>query len=264
MSFKRLSDIDVRGKRVFIRAGPQRFAAGRREFAIPTTPASARRCRASATRSRGGAVMVTSPRAAHRGRVEGGGLAGADREALGRASAMPVARSSATWSTAALECEARPGQGGAARELPVQQGREEGQRGLSAQDGEALTTSTSTTRSAPPIAPRHDARHRDAPVACAGPLLAAELTRSGCALGTMQRPLIAIVAGSKVSTKLTILRARCREGRHAGGRGGIANTFIVAAGGHIGKSLEEPDPAGEPGHPRRVLGKVPIPVDGVG
>ena len=84
-----------------------------------------------------------------------------------------------------------------------------------------------------------------AKVACAGPLLAAEIDAIGKALAAPKRPLIAIVAGSKVSTKLTILQSLAKnvDGLVVGG--GIANTFLLAAGLPIGKSLAEPDLAGE-------------------
>lgn len=84
-----------------------------------------------------------------------------------------------------------------------------------------------------------------APVACAGPLLAAEIDAIGKALANPKRPLVAIVAGSKVSTKLTILQALAKnvDGLIVGG--GIANTFMLAAGLKIGKSLAEPDLLGD-------------------
>jgi phosphoglycerate kinase len=80
-----------------------------------------------------------------------------------------------------------------------------------------------------------------APIACAGPLLAAEMDAISNALANPKRPLIAIVAGSKVSTKLTILKSLSArvDGLIVGG--GIANTFMLAAGLKIGKSLAEPD-----------------------
>ncbi len=80
-----------------------------------------------------------------------------------------------------------------------------------------------------------------APVACAGPLLAAEIDAVTKALAHPKRPLVAIVAGSKVSTKLTILKALASkvDGLIVGG--GIANTFMLAEGLAIGKSLAEPD-----------------------
>ena len=80
-----------------------------------------------------------------------------------------------------------------------------------------------------------------APIASAGPLLAAEMDAISKALASPRRPLVAIVAGSKVSTKLTILKALSAnvDGLIVGG--GIANTFMLAAGLNIGKSLAEPD-----------------------
>jgi phosphoglycerate kinase len=86
---------------------------------------------------------------------------------------------------------------------------------------------------------------RFAPIASAGPLLAAEMDAISKALAAPKRPLIAIVAGSKVSTKLTILQSLAKnvDGLIVGG--GIANTFMLAAGLKIGKSLAEPDLLGE-------------------
>ena len=104
-----------------------------------------------------------------------------------------------------------------------------------------------------------------AQVACAGPLLAAEIDAVTRALAAPKRPLLAIVAGSKVSTKLTILKSLAEkvDGLIVGG--GIANTFMLAAGLPIGKSLAEPDLVGEA---RAVIeamrargAAVPIPTD---
>ncbi len=104
-----------------------------------------------------------------------------------------------------------------------------------------------------------------APMACAGPLLAAEMDAISQALANPKRPLIAIVAGSKVSTKLTILQSLADkvDGLIVGG--GIANTFMLAEGLHIGKSLAEGNLVDEA---RKVIAKmkergaeVPIPVD---
>jgi phosphoglycerate kinase len=78
-----------------------------------------------------------------------------------------------------------------------------------------------------------------APIACAGPLLAAELDALGKALGAPQRPLLAIVAGSKVSSKLSILKALADKVDNLIVGGGIANTFMKAVGLNIGKSLVE-------------------------
>ena len=79
-----------------------------------------------------------------------------------------------------------------------------------------------------------------APIACAGPLLAAELDALGAALKTPKRPMVAIVAGSKVSTKLTILKSLASKVDQLVVGGGIANTFLLAMGFPIGKSLAEP------------------------
>ena len=79
-----------------------------------------------------------------------------------------------------------------------------------------------------------------APVACAGPLLAAEIDAIQRALANPKRPLVAIVAGSKVSTKLTILKALAAKVDQLIVGGGIANTFLLASGLPIGKSLAEP------------------------
>ena len=80
-----------------------------------------------------------------------------------------------------------------------------------------------------------------APVASAGPLLAAEMDAIGKALASPARPLVAIVAGSKVSTKLTILQSLAANVDQLIVGGGIANTFLLAAGLPIGKCLAEPD-----------------------
>ncbi len=80
-----------------------------------------------------------------------------------------------------------------------------------------------------------------APVACAGPLLAGELEALGKALDNPARPMVAIVGGSKVSTKLTVLESLSKIVDQLIVGGGIANTFIAAAGYNVGKSLYEPD-----------------------
>ncbi len=80
-----------------------------------------------------------------------------------------------------------------------------------------------------------------APIACAGPLLASELEALGRALETPEKPVIAIVGGSKVSTKLTVLKSLSEKVDQLIVGGGIANTFIAAAGFSVGKSLYEAD-----------------------
>ena len=104
-----------------------------------------------------------------------------------------------------------------------------------------------------------------APVACAGPLMAAEIEALTRALGNPARPLVAIVAGAKVSTKLTILEALAAKVDQLIVGGGIANTFLLAEGVNIGKSLVEADLVGEA---KKVIaairakgGSVPLPTD---
>ncbi|MDA8093873.1 MAG: phosphoglycerate kinase [Betaproteobacteria bacterium] len=104
-----------------------------------------------------------------------------------------------------------------------------------------------------------------APIACAGPLLAAELDALGRALDKPARPLVAIVGGSKVSTKLTVLDALSSIVDQLIVGGGIANTFIKAAGFNVGKSLYEADLVDEA---RRLIeaakakgGEIPVPTD---
>ena len=104
-----------------------------------------------------------------------------------------------------------------------------------------------------------------APIACAGPLLEAELDALGRALLKPRRPLVAIVGGSKVSTKLSILQSLADKVDQLIVGGGIANTFMLAAGLPIGKSLAEPEQLDQA---RAVIEKmkargaaVPIPVD---
>ena len=106
---------------------------------------------------------------------------------------------------------------------------------------------------------------RYAPIACAGPLLSGELEALARAMQHPARPLVAIVAGSKVSTKLTLLDTLIKVVDQLIVGGGIANTFIAAAGYQIGKSLSEPDLIPEA---RRLMetararkGSIPLPVD---
>lgn len=104
-----------------------------------------------------------------------------------------------------------------------------------------------------------------APVACAGPLLAAELDALGKALREPARPMVAIVGGSKVSTKLSILQALAQKVDQLIVGGGIANTFMLAAGLPIGKSLAEPEQVEQAKSVIEMMqargAAVPIPVD---
>lgn len=104
-----------------------------------------------------------------------------------------------------------------------------------------------------------------APIACAGPLMAKEIEALSKALGSPSRPLAAIVAGSKVSTKLTILSNLAEKVDRLIVGGGILNTFLLAAGRPIGKSLAEPDLVDECRKVLEILeekgAKLPMPVD---
>ena len=104
-----------------------------------------------------------------------------------------------------------------------------------------------------------------APIACAGPLLAAEMDAIVAAFAHPKRPLVAIVAGSKVSTKLTILKALAANVDQLIVGGGIANTFMLAAGLNIGKSLAEADLLAEARAVMQAMkargAEVPIPTD---
>ncbi len=99
-----------------------------------------------------------------------------------------------------------------------------------------------------------------APVACAGPLLAAELDALGKALKEPQRPMLAIVGGSKVSTKLTVLDSLSKIADQLIVGGGIANTFIAAQGNNVGKSLYEADLIPEAQRLSKAT-NIPVPVD---
>jgi len=104
-----------------------------------------------------------------------------------------------------------------------------------------------------------------APVVCAGPLLSSELDALGKALETPTKPLVAIVGGSKVSTKLTVLKSLSEKVDQLIVGGGIANTFIAACGFPVGKSLYEPDLIDEAkrliADAKKAGSDIPIPVD---
>lgn len=106
---------------------------------------------------------------------------------------------------------------------------------------------------------------RFAPVACAGPLLSRELFELDKALTDPERPVLAIVGGSKVSTKLTVLEALMSKVDQLIVGGGIANTFIAATGHNVGSSLYEPDLIKEAQRLIRMAhrsgGEIPIPKD---
>ena len=265
MNVKRLSDIDVRGMKVFIRADlnvPQDDAGN-------VTDDTRIRASAPAIRDaldRGAAVMVTS----HLGRPTEGEWKAEDSlapiaqrlsELLGKP--VPLVRDwvdGGDWhrrlapgDVVLLEnCRVNKGEKKDSDELA---------RKMAALCDVYVNDAFGTAHRAE--ATTHGLA-KYAKVACAGPLMAAELDALGRALASPARPLVAIVAGSKVSTKVTILRSLAAKVDALIVGGGIANTFILAAGGNIGSSLAEPELVGEA---KAILdefpGKVPIPVDAV-
>ena len=262
-ALKRLADVDVQGKRVFIRA----------DLNVPQDDHGAitddTRVRASVPAirdalDRGAAVMVTS----HLGRPTEGQFSQADSlapvarrlsELLGRE--VPLIRD---WvDGGAWHENLKPGEVVLLENCRFNQGEKKDDETLARKMArlcdiyvnDAFATAHRAEATTHGIA-------RFAPVACAGPLLAAELDALGRALAQPKRPLVAVVGGAKVSTKLTALKALAAKVDLLIVGGGIANTFILAAGGNIGKSLAEPNLVGEA---KAILaafpGKVPVPVD---
>ncbi len=243
MKFKRLFDLELRGKRVFIRA----------DLNVPQDDSLAitddTRIRASLPAIRhamqaGAAVMVTS----HLGRPTEGTVRPED-------SLAPVARRLsellgtevplvANWVDGGFSVA--PGQVVLLENCRCNKGEKKNDEALSRRmaalcdiyANDAFGTAhraEATTHGMAAVAP----------VTCAGPLMAAELDALGRALLQPRRPLMAIVAGSKVSTKLSILKTLAERVDQLIVGGGIANTFLLAAGHPIGKSLAEADLVGE-------------------
>ena len=257
MKFKRMSDLDLRGKRVLIRA----------DLNVPLDASGKvgddTRIRASlpgirAALEAGAAVMVTS----HLGRPKEGEFRPED-------SLAPVARRLGELLKMDIKVipdwvdgvSVHPGELVVLENCRVNKGEKK--------DDEALAKKIAAlcdvyVNDAFGTAHRAEATThgvaRFAPAACAGPLMAEELDALGKALAHPRRPLVAIVAGSKVSTKLTILAALAQKVDQLVVGGGIANTFMLAAGLPIGKSLAEPDLVEEA---KKVMAatKVPLPVD---
>ena len=255
--FKRLAELELRGQRVFIRA----------DLNVPQDAAGAitddTRIRASVPGIRlalekGAAVMVTS----HLGRPKEGEFKPADSlarvarrlgELLGRE--VPLVRD---WVDGV---KVQPGEVVLLENCRTNKGEKA--------DDEALARKIAAlcdvyANDAFGTAHRAEATThgaaRFAKIACAGPLMAAELDALGRALANPRRPLVAIVAGSKVSTKLTILAELAKKVDQLIVGGGIANTFMLASGLPIGKSLAEPGLVEEA---RNIMAatKVPLPVD---
>jgi phosphoglycerate kinase len=257
MKFKRMAELDLRGKRVFIRA----------DLNVPQDDSGRitddTRIRASVPGIRlalekGAAVMVTS----HLGRPKEGELRPEDslapialRLAELLNTSVPLARD---WVNGV---SVSPGQVVLLENCRTNKGEKADDESLARKMAslcdvyvnDAFGTAHRAEATTHGIA-------RFAPVACAGPLMAAELDALGRALASPKRPLVAIVAGSKVSTKLTILAELAKRVDQLIVGGGIANTFLLAAGFPIGKSIAEKDLVGEA---KRIMDatEVPLPVD---
>jgi phosphoglycerate kinase len=263
LRFRRLADVDVAGRRVFLRA----------DLNVPQDDAGNvtddTRIRASLpgmrdALARGARLMVTS----HLGRPKEGQFSEADSLApvaqrlaqlLGRQ--VPLIRD---WVDGGPWLDAlQPGQAVLLENCRFNAGEKKDDEGLARRMAalcdvycnDAFGTAHRAEATTHGIA-------KYAPVACAGPLMAAELDALTRALAQPARPLVAIVGGAKVSTKLTLLRTLIERVDTLIVGGGIANTFILASGRPIGKSLAEPDLVGEA---RAILeqhpGKVPVPED---
>jgi phosphoglycerate kinase len=264
MAFLRMTDLDLQGKRVFIRADlnvPQDDAGN---IADDT------RIRASVPGIRhaldaGARVMVTS----HLGRPKEGEFRPED-------SLAPVAKRlaallgvpapvKANWVDAG-EVAPAPGELVVLENCRLNRGEKKDDELLSMKMAalcdiyvnDAFGTAHRAEGTTHGIA-------KFAPVACAGPLMAAEIDALATALDHPARPLVAVVGGAKVSTKLAILGSLAERVDQLIVGGGIANTFMLAVGGKIGKSLAEPQLVDEA---RRILkrmeekgGALPIPID---
>jgi len=238
MNFKRLSDLDLKNKRVFIRADlnvPQDDVGNITEDTRirASVPAIALALKG------GAAVMVTS----HLGRPTEGEFKPEDTLApiakrLGELLGRDV-RLVQNWLDGVT---VNPGEVVLLENCRVNKGQKKNDDALAQKMAklcdiyvnDAFGTAHRAEATTHGIA-------KYAPIACAGPLLAAELDALGKALNAPARPLVAIVAGSKVSTKLTILEALSTKVDQLIVGGGIANTFLLAAGYRIGKSLAEAD-----------------------
>ncbi len=242
MTIAQLADLDLAGKRVFIRSDLNVPMDDARHITDDT------RIRASLAAyqlalGKGAAVMATS----HLGRPTEGQFSEAD-------SLAPVARriSELLGRTVALKRDwldgvaVEPGELVLLENCRFNKGEKKDDEALARKyaalcdvyANDAFGTAHRAEASTHGVA-------RFANTACAGPLLAAELDALGRALAKPKRPLVAIVAGSKVSTKLTILKSLSAKVDQLIVGGGIANTFMLAAGLPIGKSLCEPGLAPE-------------------
>jgi len=252
-----MSELDLRGKRVFIRA----------DLNVPQDDSGSitddTRIRASVPAIRlaldqGAAVMVTS----HLGRPKEGELKPED-------SLLPISKRLSALMGIDVPLvkdwvdgvPVKPGQVVLLENCRVNKGEKADDEGLARKIAALcdvyVNDAFGTAHRAE--ATTHGAA-RFAKVACAGPLMAAELDALGRALASPKRPLVAIVAGAKVSTKLTVLAALAQKVDRLIVGGGIANTFLLAAGKPIGRSLAEPSLAGEA---KKIMAatEVPLPSD---
>ena len=262
MPFLRMKDLDLAGKRVLIRADlnvPQDKEGNITDDTRIRASLPGIRSAAEA----GAAVMVMS----HLGRPKEGELREID-------SLAPVAVRLGEMLGSAVELrqgwvdgvDVQPGQVIILENCRVNKGEKSDDEALSRKMAalcdiyvnDAFATSHRAQASTHGVA-------RFAPVACAGPLMSAELEALSRALSEPARPLIAIVAGSKVSTKLTVLDELARKVDQLIVGGGIANTFLLAKGWNVGKSLVETDLVTEA---RKIMdtaaargANVPLPVD---
>ncbi|CAB1370434.1 phosphoglycerate kinase [Denitratisoma oestradiolicum] len=255
MNFKKLTDLDVSGKRVFIRA----------DLNVPQDAAGAitddTRIRAALPGIRyaldqGAAVMVTS----HLGRPTEGEFKEEDSLApigirMAELLDQPV-RLVRNWVDGGFEVQ--PGEVVLLENCRMNKGEKKSDDALSQKLAKLCDV---WVHDAFGTAHRAEATTygmgKYAPVACAGPCVAAELEALTLALAKPARPLAAIVAGSKVSTKLTVLEALADKVDQLIVGGGIANTFLLAAGKKIGKSLAEPDLVDQA---KNVMAKVAVPL----
>ena len=263
MKFLRLTDLPLAGKRVFIRADlnvPQDDAGNITEDTrIRATIPGIKHALAA-----GAAVMVTS----HLGRPTEGSLQSRDTLApiakrLSETLGQPV-RLIQDWVDGGFNV--KPGEVVLLENCRVNKGEKKNDEQLAKKMAalcdvyvnDAFGTAHRAEATTHGIA-------KFAPIACAGPLMAAELDALGKALEKPARPLLAIVAGSKVSTKLTILKSLASKVDQLIVGGGIANTFMLASGMRIGKSLAEPDLVGEAQTIIDIMksrgAQVPLPVD---
>jgi phosphoglycerate kinase len=256
MKFRRMSDVDLRGKRVFIRA----------DLNVPIEDGRITddtRIRASVPAiehalKQGAAVMVTS----HLGRPKEGELKPEDSLAPIAARLSELLKKEVPlvkdWVNGV---NVKPNQVVVLENARANKGEKNDDealaRKIAALADVYVNDAFGTAHRAE--ATTHGAA-RFAKVAAAGPLMAAELDALGKALANPKRPLVAIVGGSKVSTKLSVLEELAKKVDRLIVGGGIANTFLLAAGKAIGRSLAEPDLVGEA---KKILasGKVPLPSD---